>query len=287
MLRDGALLPYTAVVTIAAHVSRSRKRRVLCKSIVALAVVTTGLGTSACRSSPPADVSMEVRSVGFDRAAQSPVVVLQDHDRRRALPIWIGTSEAQSIAMQLQGIEPPRPMTHDLLKNIMDGAGIELQKVVIEELRESTYHARIHLTASRKTLEIDSRPSDAIALALRCGRPIFVAAQLLDSAHTMDVQRDLGGGSLRLGNMTIQNLTSDLAEYFGLQPGRGVLVADVGAGPATLQRGDVIIELDGTVVTGLGDFEHRIRAVPEGGSARLAVQRAGKRLEVKFDPRAG
>jgi bifunctional DNase/RNase len=230
---------------------------------------------------------MEVRSVGFDRSAQSPVVLLQDHDRRRALPIWIGTSEAQSIAMQLQGITPPRPMTHDLMKSMMDGAGIELQKVVIDELRESTYHARLQLTVNRKTVELDSRPSDAIALALRCGRPIFVAASLLDAAHTMDVQRDLGGASLRLGHMTIQNLTAELADYFGLQPGRGVLVADVGSGRAALQRGDVIIELDGTVVTGLGDFEQRIRAVPEGSTALLGVQRAGKRLEVTFDPRGG
>jgi len=103
----------------------------------------------------------------------------------------------------------------------------------------------------------------------------------------MDVQRDLGGASLRLGSMTIQNLTADLAEYFGLQAGSGVLVADVGTGAAALQRGDVITELDGTVVTGLGDFEHRIRAVPEGGTARLGVQRAGERVEITFDPHAG
>ena len=287
MLRDDSHLPYTSVVTAGPHVLRPRTICPPRRHAVALAVVGVVLGASACRSSHSPDVAMEVRSVGFDPAAQSPVVMLQDHERRHALPIWIGPTEAQSIAMQLQGINPPRPMTHDLMKDIMDGAGIELQKVVIEELRESTYHARVHFTAGRKALEVDSRPSDAIALALRCGRPIFVAANVLNAAHTMDVQRDLGGASLRLGSMTIQNLTADLAEYFGLQAGSGVLVADVGTGAVALQRGDVITELDGTVVTGLGDFEHRIRAVPEGGTARLGVQRAGERVEVTFDPHAG
>src|SRR5574337_833062 len=96
----------------------------------------------ACHKQAPKEIEVEVRSVGFDDPSNGPVVILQDHDRRVALPIWVGAAEARSIAMQLQGINPPRPLTHDLVKGILDGAGVELQKVVITDLKESTYYAR-------------------------------------------------------------------------------------------------------------------------------------------------
>src|SRR5438132_3111256 len=93
-------------------------------SLLAVAIL------SGCRGREKTEIEVEVRSVGFDNASNAPVVVLQDHDRKVALPIWIGPAEAQSIALQMQGVSPPRPLTHDLIKNMLDQAGVEFQRVV-------------------------------------------------------------------------------------------------------------------------------------------------------------
>jgi bifunctional DNase/RNase len=239
---------------------------------------------SACRSKDPSEIEVEVRSVGFDSASRSPVVVLQDQDRKVALPIWIGPAEAQSIAMQLEGIDPPRPLTHDLMKSILDGAGVEFQKAVIQELKGSTYYARIYLQAGRHDIEIDSRPSDAIALAVRFKRPIFVSTALMRGETSIDLLRDIpGAGSARLSGVTVQNLSEEIAEYFSLPPGRGVLVADVeGEGAEGLRRGDVILDVDGEPVSGVGDFEAKVHGLSDGGVARLGVHRSGERIEVSW-----
>ncbi|MGE0825231.1 MAG: bifunctional nuclease family protein [Candidatus Binatia bacterium] len=141
---------------------------------------------TACRSpSRTRDsdlVQVEVRGVSFDPTVNSPVIVLQDQDRTRAIPIWVGMLEAQAIHLQLEGRSVPRPMTHDLLKNILEKVGVGLEKVVVTELKDNTYYAFIYLANGTKTLQVDSRPSDAIALALRFRRPIFVEKGLFDVA---------------------------------------------------------------------------------------------------------
>jgi uncharacterized protein len=247
-------------------------------------VVLTGIGLAGCSKHQPAEVEVEIRSVGFDNSTRSPVVVLQDHDRRVALPIWIGPAEAQSIAMQIEGINPPRPMTHDLVKTILDGAGVEFDRVVIQELRGSTYYAHIFLRSGRHDLEIDSRPSDAIALAVRFKRPIFVATGLMRSDSSIDLMHDAPtASSVKMSGVTVQNLTDELSGYFSLPPGQGVLVADIESeGAGGLQRGDVVLEIDGTTVTGVGDFERKVRALANGASARLSVQRGDARIDVQW-----
>jgi bifunctional DNase/RNase len=244
---------------------------------------------AACRTAEKTETEVEVRSVGFDSVSHAPVVVLQDHDRRVALPIWIGPAEAQAIAMQIQGIAPPRPMTHDLIKSMLDEAGIELRKVVIQDIKESTYLARIYLHTGKRDLQIDSRPSDAIALAVRCHCPIFVASGLLKGDATIDLQREAATEStVRIAGVTLQNLTDELAEYFSLPSGAGVLVADVaGDGAQGLQRGDVILEVDGKPVSGVGDFDGKMHALKQGATAQLSVQRGTQRLHVQFAARAG
>jgi bifunctional DNase/RNase len=247
---------------------------------------------AACRAPQETETEVEVRSVGFDSLSHAPVVVLQDHDRRVALPIWIGPAEAQAIAMQMQGIAPPRPMTHDLIKSMLDQASIELRKVVIQDLKASTYVARIYLHTANRDLQIDSRPSDAIALAVRCHSPIFVATGLLNGNTTIDLQHEAATAStLKIAGVTLQNLTDELAEYFSLPPGTGVLVADVASdaapGAQGLQRGDVILEVDGTSVSGVGDFDDKMHALKKGAQARLSVQRGRQRLSVQFKARAG
>lgn len=253
----------------------------LCASTLLLITVA---GLAACRTPEKTEVEVEIRSVGFDAASNAPVVVLQDRDRTVALPIWIGAAEAQAIAMQMEGVTPPRPMTHDLIKTILDGAGVEFQKVVIRDLKDSTYYARIYLHAGRQDLEVDSRPSDAIALAVRFHRPIFVATALLKGDASVALPRAASAnGTMKLSGVTVQNLSRELAEYFSLPPGNGVLVAEVARdAPPGLQRGDVILEVDGAAVKSIDDFARKMGAVAHGAPAKLSVQRGTARVPVPF-----
>lgn len=257
---------------------RGRRR---CVSVLFL-FATCAMG--ACRSREKTEIEVEVRSVGFDEASNAPVLVLQDHDRRVALPIWIGAAEAQSIVMQMRGINPPRPMTHDLIKEILDGTGIEFQKVLIQSLKDSTYYARIFLRSGRQDLQVDSRPSDAIALAVRFHRPIFVTRALMKGDTTIDLEHQVPAASTaKFSGVTVQNLTEELAAYFNVPAGQGVIVAEVADdAPHGLQRGDVILEMEGATVTGVGDLAARMQAVHRGTAVRLSVQRGSERIPVQF-----
>lgn len=109
-------------------------------------------------------------------------LILKEINGSRRLPIIIGAFEAQSIALEMEGIKPPRPLTHDLMKNIIDSMGVAVAEVVISELRDGTFYARLNLEASAENQEVDSRPSDAIALAVRFGVPIFVSDKVMEEA---------------------------------------------------------------------------------------------------------
>jgi bifunctional DNase/RNase len=109
-------------------------------------------------------------------------LILKEMNGSRRLPIIIGAFEAQSIALEMEGIKPPRPLTHDLMKNIIDTFGVSLQDVFINELRDGTFYAKITIEGVSESQEVDSRPSDAIALAVRYGVPIFVAEEVLNEA---------------------------------------------------------------------------------------------------------
>jgi len=124
---------------------------------------------------------MKVRGVALDQQ-MNPVVLLVDQTETLALPIWIGQAEATAIAMELQGVKAPRPMTHDLLRSVLQTLAINVTRIVVTEVKESTYFAEIHLARNGTPLIIDSRPSDAIALALRAEAPIFVADNVAEQA---------------------------------------------------------------------------------------------------------
>jgi len=128
-------------------------------------------------------IEVTVAHLGLDRTTNAPVVILREKDGVRILPIWIGPAEASAIAMEMQGMKAPRPMTHDLLKQVVSGLGAELRRLVIADVRENTYYAELHLTrGGDDRFLVDSRPSDGIALALRLHAPIFAAEALLTSA---------------------------------------------------------------------------------------------------------
>jgi bifunctional DNase/RNase len=125
-------------------------------------------------------IRMRVAHLGLDRTTNTPVVVLQEEEGERTLPIWIGAPEANAIALELQGVKPERPLTHDLMKLLVAGLGGELRRVVISGLRENTYLAELLIYRGGEVFEVDARPSDSIALALRMHAPIFSNDDLLD-----------------------------------------------------------------------------------------------------------
>lgn len=137
-------------------------------------------------------VEMSVESVRVHMLSTQHVVILRELERDRYLPIWIGPWEASAIAMKLQGQVPERPLTHDLLASILEAFGATVRDVIIADLADDTFHARIMLESGGRTIEIDSRPSDALALAVRTGARIFAAEAVLDRAG---VEPDHGPGA--------------------------------------------------------------------------------------------
>jgi uncharacterized protein len=127
-------------------------------------------------------VEMVVESVRVHMLSSRHVVILKETERERYLPIWIGPWEASAIAMKLQGLTPERPLTHDLFTAALDELGARIDRVVISTLAEETYHARLYLELDGRTVEVDSRPSDALALAVRSGVRIYAAEAVLDQA---------------------------------------------------------------------------------------------------------
>jgi bifunctional DNase/RNase len=125
---------------------------------------------------------MTVAHLGVDRNTESPVVILREKEGSRVLPIWIGPAEASAIAMELQGVKAARPMTHDLLKQVIVGLGGELRRIVISAVKENTYFAELLIQREDHVFQVDARPSDSIALALRLRAPIFASDQLLDQS---------------------------------------------------------------------------------------------------------
>lgn len=131
-------------------------------------------------------IEMTIKGLMIDPITNMPIVVLKDKEGERVLPIWVGVFEANAIALQIENVATPRPMTHDLLRNVivdLDGA---VDRVVVSELQESTFFAIIHLTVKGEHLVVDARPSDAIALALRMRAPILVEETVIDHAKTVD-----------------------------------------------------------------------------------------------------
>ena len=131
-------------------------------------------------------IQMEVKGLMMDPNSNVPIVILRSEKHSRILPIWIGMFEANAIALKLEGISPPRPMTHDLLINLLQEIPCEVERVAIHDLVENTFYARIHLKIDGEERIVDSRPSDAIALALRAEVPIFVAEAVLEKAKVDD-----------------------------------------------------------------------------------------------------
>jgi bifunctional DNase/RNase len=130
-------------------------------------------------------IEMELAGVRVELPTNQPIVLLKEKDGERYLPIWIGAAEAAAIALALQGVVTPRPMTHDLLKNILEDLGVTVNRIVVTELREGTFFAQLDIHRNGDSLEISSRPSDAIALAVRMTVPIYASQDVLSEASIL------------------------------------------------------------------------------------------------------
>lgn len=134
---------------------------------------------------------VEVYGISFDVASKQPIVLLKVEGKNRFLPIWIGHPEAAAILMKLQKAELPRPMTHDLLASVVEHLSASVARVLVTELRENTFYAILQLDAAGEEIQVDSRPSDAIALAVRTEAPIFVSTELLET-NGIEFEQEVG-----------------------------------------------------------------------------------------------
>ncbi len=164
-------------------------------ALTAIPVLLLLLG--GCGSGDPSssrDVEVSVRGVGLDPRTDTPVVVLHEKRGDRSLPIWIGTFESRSIAVELEHLEAPRPNTHDLAKRLLSSLDAGLDRMVVTRLLDGTYYAILVVNEDGRSVEIDSRPSDAIAIALRMGAPLFVREHLFEPVEIGDALSDDEGG---------------------------------------------------------------------------------------------
>jgi len=225
-------------------------------------------------------VEMQVDSIRVHMPSGQHVVILKEKETDRYLPIWIGIYEANAIALKITGITPERPITHDLLANILTLLGAVIEKITVTELKNDVYFAEISLRAGGKIHPVDARPSDAIALAVRTGAPIFAAPALLKPLDSTGKPDATIHADRRLG-MTLQKLDPDLAESLGADGVTGVLVSSVlqggPAGRAGVKRGDILRAIDGRPVLTLAAY----REAADAGGKSLTVWRDGREATLR------
>jgi hypothetical protein len=132
-------------------------------------------------------LEMKVRGLTLDPLSNMALVILRDLEGTKALPIWVGIPEANAIALEIEQVPTPRPMTHDLIRNILQGINATVTRIVVNDLKDSTFYATIFLSLQGQEVRIDSRPSDAIAVALRVKAPIYVTLDVIERAGSIDL----------------------------------------------------------------------------------------------------
>jgi bifunctional DNase/RNase len=232
-------------------------------------------------------LEVKVKGVTIDPQGNTPVVILEEQQGHRAFPIWIGISEARAIMLAMEGVATPRPLTHALLHNILVDLNVRIGRVIITDMQEDTFYATILLQQGNKTLTIDARPSDAIALALHVHAPVFATKKLLDAVRTVTLQEPPASTAVvKTLGMHLQNLDATLASFFHLAKAAGVLVSSVEAGSQAeqhgIRRGDVITGVDGKPVKDIQDFLATYKAKKVGQEMLCQVTRDRNPLMIRF-----
>jgi bifunctional DNase/RNase len=236
-------------------------------------------------------VKMQVKRLLLDPMSNAPVVILESIPDKKILPIWIGPAEATSIAQELEQVRSPRPNSHDLIQNILQGLGATLNRITISDLRNNTYYATLTLKMRNQDVQIDSRPSDAIAVALRMKASIFATPQVLAKASLLpsppEQQRE---GLKETMGIHFQDLTPELAGLFETPGTQGVLVADIDLGSPALQaglaRGDVVVRVNDKSVQKASQADSALKSVKKPARVKLDILRKGKPTSVILELRS-
>ena len=228
-------------------------------------------------------IRVNVHQLVVDPSRRQPVVTLTDSDEKRALFIWIGFPEARAIYSELEGVEHQRPLTHDLLENIILKIKGEIHHIVVTHTRENIFYATIVLHREDKLIEIDARPSDALVMALKFNAPVYVSRDLFEK---MSLPLESRTEMEESYGLSLQELTPDLAKYLSFESNKGVMVSGVRKGSQAeidgLMAGDIIMEIDGRIVEDLPFFLHTLEEIKS--SLKAKVYRNGRYLTITVQP---
>jgi bifunctional DNase/RNase len=233
---------------------------------------------------------MEVATVGLDSSTTSPVVLLRQLDTGQLVPIWVGVAEAQAIAAALHEVRYPRPMTHDLMTDLIGRLGGHLDELLIHDVVDGTYFGllRVSLGDGRQPLIVDSRPSDGLALALRSGAAIRVAQKILDETPDVDfLAPDEPDQVVRALGLTVVSRSPELVREHGLpEEGHGLVVlrAVGAAAEEGLRRGDLVREVAGVQMRRPVDLLEALEDVPYGEKVPVTWWREGEERTVELAP---
>ncbi len=240
------------------------------------------------KAAPPAGelLTAELNTVGWDQLSGSPVVLLRELDSGQVLPIWIGMAEARAISFELHGIELSRPMTHDLMTNVLATLGAHLEEVVVSDLREGTYYGllKLRIDGESEPRWVDTRPSDGLALALRTDATIRIAKKLIEDLPDVDFMAPESPDQVvRALGLTVVMPSAELRSEFSLPERRGLaIIATTGvAKQAGLARGDLIVAIDGATPDEPLDL---LRAIENATGSELSVTywRGGEETTVEL-----
>lgn len=240
----------------------------------AIGIVATA---ALAETNAPALFELHIKTVVVAPDGRSPVVMAVDKESNEFLPIWIGLNEAQAIMMELQKVKPPRPMTHDLTASLINELGGKVQRLVITEMVRNTYYAKLIVLVGDKTKELDCRPSDGIAIALRTGAPVFAANDLRqhllpmpDEAQDADIQAQ----EIAALKIHTQTVTRDLAVAFGINEVRGVLVS--ASENDRLKVGDIILGVGTTDTNSSRQLRETLEKADATKPVEIRLLRDGK-----------
>ncbi len=272
---------------------RGTRRNVVAAAggVLAAALLAAGPAAPARERGLAADVEafveVEIAGVGITPGG-APAVLLHRAEAKEVVPIFIGTAQARAIVLALREVEPPRPMTHDLFSRTLDALEARLVRVYVDDIRDSTYYGMLELDVAgrEEPLRVDSRPSDALALALRAGASIHMAPKVLESARRLE-HGGLSEEIVKAAGITVNAATADLRRALELPDRPGVVVSSV-TGPARragLEPGALITGVNGQAPENPLDFLELLRETPPGEKAAITYWQGGEshRIEVPTD----
>jgi len=230
--------------------------------------------TAECATSDGIDsdklMKVKFHTLTVDPQSNQPVVLLADPDEERALIIWIGFFEARAMHSEIKGDEPFRPLTHDLLKQVIQKSNGTLHHIVITRLKENIFYANIVIKQGNDFMEIDARPSDSIVMALKFKAPIYVSKDLFDKMavsikEQTEIEDEYG--------LTLQDMTPSLAKYLSYGSEQGVLVSNIQKGSRAekdgIQVGDILVEIDGNPIIDALSFKNILAKIKSSAKAKI------------------